>query len=61
MDLTDSLDKFEVFNQPPSPESIPKEMGIQRKPQKSLMKLIRTNQEEVRLGSLLNLSFLLLL
>ena len=40
MDLTDSLDKFEVFNQPPSPEDISEEMGIQRKLQKSLMELI---------------------
>ena len=40
VDLTDSLDEFEVFNQPSSPKSLPKEMGIQRKPQKSLMELI---------------------
>ena len=40
VDLIDSLDEFEVFNQPPSPKSISEEMGIQRKPQKSLMELI---------------------
>ena len=40
VDLTYSLDEFEVFNQPPSPKSISEEMGIQRKPQKSLMELI---------------------
>ena len=40
MDLTDSLDKFEIFNQTSSPKSLPEEMGIQRKPQKSLMELI---------------------
>ena len=40
VNLTDSSNEFEVFNQPPSPESIPDEMGIQRKPQKSLMELI---------------------
>ena len=40
VDLTGSLDKFEVFNQPSSPKSLPKEMGIQRKLQKSLMELI---------------------
>ena len=40
MDLTDTLDEFEVFNQPSSPNSLPEEMGIQRKPQKSLMELI---------------------
>ena len=28
MDLTNSSDEFEVFNQPPSPESISDEMGI---------------------------------
>ena len=32
VDLTDSLDEFEAFNQPPSPESLPEEIGIQRKP-----------------------------
>ena len=40
MDLTESVDEFEVFNQPSSPKSLPEEMGIQRKPQKSLMELI---------------------
>ena len=40
VDLTDPLDEFEVFNQPPSPEDISEEVGIQRKPQKSLMELI---------------------
>ena len=40
MDLTDSLEEFEIFNQPSSLKSLPEEMGIQRKPQKSLMELI---------------------
>ena len=40
VDLTDSLNEFEVFNQPLSPNSLLEEMGIQRKPQKSLMELI---------------------
>ena len=40
VDLTESVDEFKVFNQPPSPKSLPKEMGIQRKPQKSLLELI---------------------
>ena len=31
VDLTNSLDEFEAFNQPPSPKSLPEEMGIQRK------------------------------
>ena len=34
------MDDFEVFDQPSSPKSLPEEMGIQRKPQKSLMELI---------------------
>ena len=41
VDLTDSLNEFELFNQPSSPNSLLKEMGIQRKPQKSLMELIK--------------------
>ena len=32
VDLTESVEEFEVFNQPPSPKSLPEEMGIQRKP-----------------------------
>ena len=40
MDLIEFVDEFEVFNQPPSPKSQPEEMGIQRKPQKSLLELI---------------------
>ena len=41
VDLIDSLDEFKVFNQPPSPNSLPEEMGIQRKLQKNLMELIK--------------------
>ena len=40
MNLTEFVDKFEVFNQPLSPKSLPEDMGIQRKPQKSLLELI---------------------
>ena len=40
VNLTEFVDEFEVFNQPPSPKSLPEEMGIQRKPQKSLLELI---------------------
>ena len=40
MDLTESVDEFEVFNQPSSPKSLLEEMDIQRKPQKSLLELI---------------------
>ena len=40
VDLTESVDEFEVFNQSSSPKSLLEEMGIQRKPQKSLLELI---------------------
>ena len=32
VDLTDSLDEFEIFNQPSSPKNLLEEMSIQRKP-----------------------------
>ena len=41
VDLTNFVDEFEVFNQPSSPNSLLEEMGIQRRPQKSLMELIK--------------------
>ena len=50
VDLTDSLDEFEVFNQPPSLEDISEEIGIQRKPQKSLMELIEDQPRKGALG-----------
>ena len=50
VDLTDSLDEFEVFNQPPSPEDILEEMGIQRNPQKSLIELIEDQLGRGALG-----------
>ena len=40
VDLTESIDEFEVFNQPPSPKSLLEEMDIQRKTQKNLLELI---------------------
>ena len=40
VDLTESADEFKVFNQPSSPKNLPDEMGIQRKPQKSLQELL---------------------
>ena len=49
VDLIESVDEFEVFNQPPSPRSLLEEMGIQRKPQKSLLELIE-NQPRKRGG-----------
>ena len=36
VDLTESTDNFEVFNQLSPPENVPEEMSIQRKPQRSL-------------------------
>ena len=54
VDLTESVDEFEVFNQPPSPKSLPEEMGIQRKPQKSLLELIENQPGKGGLRSLLN-------
>ena len=38
--VSESADDFGVFDQPTSPEENPDEMGIQRKPQKSLMELM---------------------
>ena len=40
VDLIESVEEFKVFDQPPSPKSLPEEMCIQRKPQKSLLELI---------------------
>ena len=42
VDLTESADEFEVFNQPSSPKNLSNEMGIQRKPQKSLQELLES-------------------
>ena len=50
VDLTDSLDEFDAFNQPPFPESLPEEMGNQRKPQKILMELIEDQPGRGALG-----------
>ena len=38
--VSESADDFGIFDQPISPEENPDEMGIQRKPQKSLMELM---------------------
>ena len=42
VDLTESTDEFEVFNQPSSPKNLPDKMGIQRKPQRSLQELLES-------------------
>ena len=50
VDLTESVDEFEVFNQPSSPKNLSDEMGIQRKPQKSLLELIKNQPGRGELG-----------
>ena len=60
VDLTEFTDDFEVFNQLSPPTNVPEEMGIQRKPQKSLQELLESQSGGEKLGSLLSLSFLLL-
>ena len=50
VDLTDSSDKFEVFNQIIHSEDDFDEMGVQRKPQKSLMELIKNQPGKGALG-----------
>ena len=40
VDLSDSSDEFEVFNRTLPSEDVSDEMGVQRKPQRSIMKLI---------------------
>ena len=42
VDLTESTDDYEVFNQPLPPQDVPKDMGIQRKPQRSLQELLES-------------------
>ena len=50
MDLTESVDEFEVFNQLSSPKNLPNEIGIQRKPQKSLQELLESQPGRGELG-----------
>ena len=42
VDFTESTDDFEVFNQLSPPKNVPEEMGIQRKPQRSLQELLES-------------------
>ena len=42
VDLTESTDDFEVFNQLSPPKNVPEEMVIQRKPQRSLQELLES-------------------
>ena len=40
--FTESIDDFEAFNQPSPPKNVLEEMGIQRKPQRSLQELFES-------------------
>ena len=40
MDLTVSTDDYKIFNQPSPSQNMPEDMGIQRKPQRSLQELL---------------------
>ena len=50
VDLTKSTDEFEVFNQPSSPKNVPEEMGIQKKPQRSLQELLESQPGRGEVG-----------
>ena len=50
VDFTKSTDEFEVFNQPSSPKNVPEEMGIQKKPQRSLQELLESQPERGEVG-----------
>ena len=45
VNLTEFVDEFEVFNQPPSPKSLPEEMGI---PKKAPKEPVGVNREPTR-------------
>ena len=60
VDLTESTDDFEVFNQPSPPKNVPEEMGIQRKPQRSLQELLESQPGRGEARNLLSPSFHLL-
>ena len=42
VDLTESTNDYEVFNQLSPPQDVPEDMGIQRKPQRSLQELLES-------------------
>ena len=42
MDLTESTDDYEVFNQSSPSLNVPEDMGIQRKSQRSLQELLES-------------------
>ena len=50
VDLTKSTDDFEVFNQPSPLKNVPEDMGIQRKPQRSLQELLESQPGRGEVG-----------
>ena len=50
VDLTLSTDDYEVFNQPSPSQNVPEDMGIQRKPQRSLQKLLESQPGRGEIG-----------
>ena len=50
VDLTVSTDDYEVFNQPSPSQNVPEDMGIQRKPQRSLQELLESQPERGEAG-----------
>ena len=50
VDLTESTDDFEVFNQPSPPKNVPEEMSIQRKSQRSLQELLESQPGRGEVG-----------
>ena len=50
VDLTESTNEFEVFNQPLPPKNMPNEMGIQTKPQRSLQELLESQPGRGEVG-----------
>ena len=50
VDLTESTDDFEIFNQPSPPKNVPEEMSIQRKSQRSLQELLESQPGRGEVG-----------
>ena len=50
MDLTSAADDYEIFNQSTPSPNTPEDMGIQRKPQRSLQELLESQPGRVEAG-----------
>ena len=50
VDLSKSTDDYEVFNQTSPPQNVPEDMGIQRKPQRSLQELLESQPRKGEAG-----------